>query len=462
MTASDSRVRVRWLFKLQSTQAAALVKTSAAYGLRFVVAVRCCKRERDNRQMGTGQSRFLRGFGAVIGRDSACGGFGHVPGICVVSCKGAECPNARHACLELWPHCTGVALNAGGTLATLKSNVRWSNQPPPSVRRQSWWRQDECRSIKREARRLQDAGQRRLAPRYSLTEWKQSSERSLVERWRNALCNEYTYGPLIGRLGPSRPAADGVNAHLVIDVGFADGSDSAMFLRRGFHVVAIEADPATIKRARTRHPVIGLALSRAWRNTRYGHNGTLAQLAIENVAIADGPGVLTFYSPAGQPDLASIHQSTCERTQCRTLRVPTNTCASLFAKHGTPLVLKIDIEGADMACLRSLRGRRVLPPFIAIEDNNAIDLLVSMGYTRFKLVAGRTTSMCDRLPEAGAQEPSFDGAKNIGNSLGGMPWECKNTVPGMDAASWATANQTRTAQQFNYRGGGWDLYAWKP
>tara|TARA_Y100000389_G_C17466898_1_gene526486 strand:+ start:585 stop:1436 length:852 start_codon:yes stop_codon:yes gene_type:complete len=283
-----------------------------------------------------------------------------------------------------------------------------------------------------------------------------------MQRWRSVLCDEYINGPLIGRLGHPRLVATGVNPHLVMDVGFGDGSDSAMFLRRGFHVVAVEADPKTIERARARHPVIGLALSHASHDTRDGLRGRLASLAIENVAIADGPGVLKFYSPEGQPDLASIHQSTCAGTRCRELSVPTDTCASLFTKYGTPLVLKIDIEGADKSCLRSLEKRRVLPPFIAIEDNNAIDILVSMGYVQFKLVSGRTISLCDRWIDAGAQAPPFDSARDVGNSLGGMPWECKNTVLGMGAASWATANQTRAAKHFNHPGGGWDLYAWKP
>ncbi len=422
----------------------------------------------------------IRGFGAAIGRDSACSNFGRAPGICVMACKDLRCANAQRACHHLRPACTGVTLNVDGSLATLKSSIMWADPPPQSIRHQSWWRMDECRSIKREARKLLRlrsslGGRSRPDSRYYVTEWRRSPELQFLERWRGALCNEYIDGPMIGRLQPnSRYAGPGVNGRLVMDIGFADGGDSAMFLRRGFHVVAVEADPATIERARTRHPVIGLALSGHPRNGT--GSGGLAELRVQNVAIADEPGQLKFYSPAGHPDMASIHASTCKGAAgCKTLSVPADTCASLFARHGTPLVLKIDIEGADLACLRSLRGRRALPPFVAIEDNSAISTLAAMGYTHFKLVKGRAISSCDRMPEPSAGiAPSAGRARGgshaahlrdvvqVANSLGGMPWECANTVPGAKASSWTTASQTRAAPHFDQSGGGFDLHAWMP
>lgn len=170
--------------------------------------------------------------------------------------------------------------------------------------------------------------------------------------------------------------------------------------------------------------------------------------------------------------------------------------------------MKVDVEGADLMCLSSLRGLRELPPYIAVEDHSALDLLVSLGYSQFKLVYGRAISSCDRVDswaektvsKAGRQvdmsrHPRLDGTRNgppqapdgrgdhvaslsvrsvpVGNSIGGMPWECANTVPSMatsapgtaqlrPTSSWSTADDTRRAPHFNRKGGGHDLYAWRP
>ena len=213
--------------------------------------------------------------------------------------------------------------------------------------------------------------------------------------------------------------------------------------------------------------------------------------------------------------MASIHASACAdkavTKSCTETIVPATTCAALIAKHGVPLVLKVDVEGADLMCLSSLRGLPQLPPYIAVEDHTALDLLVSLGYSQFKLVYGRAISSCDRVDrwaektvsKAGRQvdalsrHPRLEGTRNgppeapggggggkhdvslsvrsvpVGNSIGGMPWECANTVPSMatsapgtaqlrPTSSWSTADDTRRAPHFNQKGGGHDLYAWRP
>ena len=95
----------------------------------------------------------------------------------------------------------------------------------------------------------------------------------------------------------------------------------------------------------------------------------------------------------------SIHPSTCAAKGgggCITKTVRTATCADLIRTHGTPILLKID------------RGRRPHVPLIAPGASGGrhsfadvrchrrqwpLDLLVSLGYTGFKLVAGHTIRM---------------------------------------------------------------------
>ena len=69
---------------------------------------------------------------------------------------------------------------------------------------------------------------------------------------------------------------------------------------------------------------------------------------------------------------------------CDIVEVPQLTCATLIERHGVPLLLKIDIEGADLFCLESLHRLKERPRFVAVEVNESLDLLVDLGYTKVR------------------------------------------------------------------------------
>lgn len=72
------------------------------------------------------------------------------------------------------------------------------------------------------------------------------------------------------------------------------------------------------------------------------------------------------------------------------------SCDGLLKKHGVPTFMKIDIEGFDGTCLKSLTHRcaQNLPTFITYEDPNfqqenedaaqVMDYMTTMGYSSFK------------------------------------------------------------------------------
>lgn len=165
--------------------------------------------------------------------------------------------------------------------------------------------------------------------------------------------------------------------------------------------------------------------------------------------------------------MSSIHNSTCNATGgggCIVKEVPAVTCADLIRRHGTPILLKIDIEGADRLCLSSLSSLAAegapLPAFIAIEDNSAIDELATLGYARFKLVRGTAIAACDALDVGAPGAPLEERNHSITrNRVGGMPWECINTLTG--DASWSSAERTRASPFFNHaaRNAPHDLFA---
>jgi len=88
--------------------------------------------------------------------------------------------------------------------------------------------------------------------------------------------------------------------------------------------------------------------------------------------------------------LNSFDRSLAGRGGCQVteISVPTRTFDSILAEHGVPYFLKIDIEGADHACLNALGED--LPQYLSFEaaqdSFEAIIMLAHRGYSRFSLI----------------------------------------------------------------------------
>src|SRR6476660_4069428 len=67
--------------------------------------------------------------------------------------------------------------------------------------------------------------------------------------------------------------------NLIFDVGMNNGDDSAYYLSKGYQVVAVEANPILVERARA----------------RFKSEIAAGQLLIEPVAIIDWPGKAPFW-----------------------------------------------------------------------------------------------------------------------------------------------------------------------
>ena len=164
---------------------------------------------------------------------------------------------------------------------------------------------------------------------------------------------------------------------LVYDVGGYDGTDTSRYLSLGYRVVCIEAAP-------------NLA---AQITTRFQREISAGQCTVLNVAIGTTNGHIPFYLSSTSL-LYSFDRSLATRhgALVTEISVPTRTFDSILAEHGVPYFLKIDIEGADHACLRALGGE--VPQYLSFEaGRDSFDmllLLANLGYTRFSLVCRRT------------------------------------------------------------------------
>jgi FkbM family methyltransferase len=161
---------------------------------------------------------------------------------------------------------------------------------------------------------------------------------------------------------------------LIYDVGMNNGDDTAYYLHKGFSVVAIEADPALANKA----------------SERFGREIADGRLKILNLAIAKEAGVLPFWICETRPDFSSLDRENARRNGLPHHRIEVQCCRidSIIEQHGIPYYMKIDIEGADMDCLDSLKTGHT-PKYISVEarGTDAIPRLRDLGYSGFKGVS---------------------------------------------------------------------------
>ena len=208
---------------------------------------------------------------------------------------------------------------------------------------------------------------------------------------------------------------------LVFGVGLAGGEDTRLFLSRGWRVLAVEANPAVARAAATTP-----ALRRATEDS------SLVVVGRAIVARATAEPAILRVPRRGNSEVASLDPgiaAKCRRLGgCAEIRVPTTTCLALIREHGLPTVLKVDIEGLDRACVESLAADPAARPrYVMIEDKSAMDLLTSLGYTRFKLQHGYSVAQARVAPRA----------------RGGAPWEVINAATG--TLAWSTAEEINAA-----------------
>jgi FkbM family methyltransferase len=169
---------------------------------------------------------------------------------------------------------------------------------------------------------------------------------------------------------------------LVFDVGLHKGEDTDFYLKKGFNVVAIEADPELASECRS----------------RFAPEIEADRLHIIDGAISRRSGRVSFYKSDH-----SVWGTTCKQwaernerlgARARLIEIDTVDIGTLLQQYGVPYYLKVDIEGSDRLVLDALRDAPVLPPFISIESEKVslaklrseLLLLKQLGYSEYKIV----------------------------------------------------------------------------
>jgi FkbM family methyltransferase len=173
-----------------------------------------------------------------------------------------------------------------------------------------------------------------------------------------------------------------MTCQLIYDVGAHAGEDTDFYLKKGFKVVAIEANPDLAGRLRDKFP----------------SNVSDGSLIVVDAAIAESDGEVDFYT--NQTSVwGTIRPAMAERNaalggQSKVIKVRTTSFRELLSRFGIPHYLKVDIEGADLLCLEGLLEQSERPRFVSIESEkrswpellHEFELLTKLGYSRFKII----------------------------------------------------------------------------
>jgi FkbM family methyltransferase len=203
---------------------------------------------------------------------------------------------------------------------------------------------------------------------------------------------------------------------LIYDVGMHNGSDTEFYLRKGFDVIAVEANPEHVSSARQ----------------KFDAQLKSGQLIIYDVALTDTAGEVSFF--VHEHDDWSRLDLECDdrfaKGTYREIKVKGLPFSAIVGRNRTPYYVKLDIEGPELMVIEQMMSVRKFPPFISFEvnsdTNRILDLLLEHGYQDFQLLAQRDKSQV-RLPnpprEGNFYDARFDGYMSgpFGLELPG-PW----------------------------------------
>lgn len=179
------------------------------------------------------------------------------------------------------------------------------------------------------------------------------------------------------------------NQNLVYDVGMHKGQDTDFYLKKGFKVIAFEANPDNAAFGRER-------FAKEIEEERL----IIVEGAItENFSIVDNQPKVMFYRNLNHSLWGSVNEEWAYRnevmgTENELIEVSATDFGQCIEKYGVPFYLKADIVGAEMICLRALQQFENKPDYLSIRSEKVIfsklvdelELLEKLGYDKFKAI----------------------------------------------------------------------------
>lgn len=176
---------------------------------------------------------------------------------------------------------------------------------------------------------------------------------------------------------------------LIYDIGMHRGEDTEFYLRKGFRVVAFEANPE----------LICFCSNRLKKFIDQGQLIIIEGAIVDLAAVDAGQKKVQFYKNDNYSFLGTVcsnwaNRNTRSGNPSRIIEVEVINFASILQEHGVPYFMKIDIEGCDMHCLDSLEKFQERPDYVSIESDkisfanikSEIATFMRLGYNCFQAV----------------------------------------------------------------------------
>ena len=179
------------------------------------------------------------------------------------------------------------------------------------------------------------------------------------------------------------------------------GEDAEFYLRKGFRVVAFEADGdlAALGRIRLR------------KYLELGQLTIVEGAIVSRDAIERGEKTVQFYKNDGNSVWGTLSIDWARRnarlgSSSSVVEVDTIDLVSVLEERGIPHYMKIDIEGCDLIPVNVLNMFRERPDYISIESDKTsfknikreINALSALGYSSFQAVEQSTLGACNLPP----------------------------------------------------------------
>lgn len=223
--------------------------------------------------------------------------------------------------------------------------------------------------------------------------------------------------------------------NLIYDVGMHDGDDTDYYLRKGFDVVAFDANPDNIAAARQRFAE-EIAQGRLTLV-----EGAITETAPKATAV---PATIKFYYNLDHSRWSSTtadfaYRSEVMGTNNKVIEVPTVNFAESLAQYGIPYYLKADIVGSEKVCLRALRDFAHKPDYLSIRSEKVIfksleeefQLFEELGYNRFQAIQQSVESLQARRDSTEGKQIAYtfrDGSSGLfGTDLRGK-WKNRKQI----------------------------------
>jgi FkbM family methyltransferase len=207
---------------------------------------------------------------------------------------------------------------------------------------------------------------------------------------------------------PPKPAID---RNLIFDIGACEGNDTSFYLRKGFRVVAVEANPRLV----------------AQMQARFSAEIEAGALTILDRAAYDTSGDSVRIWHTRDPGHGTVEDNP-HRVGEHSV-VTTIDWFSLVALAGVPYYCKIDIERSEERFLGAMLRAPGRPTYISAEVHTIgpAALFYAMGYRRFRLI-NQTYLHLAPLPDPPLEGRFVDDRNNMhgsglfGRELPGARW----------------------------------------